>query len=202
MKVNLAAQVFSSSVADAIEFCEQNLQLPQFKGSSATVKFIRIFDPLFDVLNSRNPCAKEFKSALRVQNQHSWLTFMDSSLEYIKQLKDGNGKLMIEGRRKTGFLGFVIGVESVKGIFKNAVACDPPLIKYLLTYKFRQNHLELFFGAVCSAGGFNNNLTASQFTASYKRLLMRGSIQENYKGNGNCVSQEYTSLLQFLTLVK
>ena len=49
MKVNLAAQVFSSSVADAIEFCEQNLQLPQFKGSSATVKFIRIFDRLFDV---------------------------------------------------------------------------------------------------------------------------------------------------------
>jgi len=41
-------------------------------------------------------------------------------------------------------------------------------MKYLLTYKFSQDHIELFFGAVRSTGGFNNNPTA------YKRLLMRG----------------------------
>eukprot|EP00795_Rhopilema_esculentum_P007827 gene7827-13692_t len=41
MKVNLAAQTFSSSVADAIEYCANVLKLQQFQGSSATVKFIR-----------------------------------------------------------------------------------------------------------------------------------------------------------------
>ena len=47
MKVNLAAQTFSSSVADATECCTSTLKLPQFQGSEATLKFIRLFDHLF-----------------------------------------------------------------------------------------------------------------------------------------------------------
>ena len=46
MKVNLAAQSLSSSVADAIEYCATILKLPQFQGSEATVKFLRMFDHL------------------------------------------------------------------------------------------------------------------------------------------------------------
>ena len=44
MKVNLAAQTLSSSVADALEYCEGKLKLPQFHGCGPTVKFIRVFD--------------------------------------------------------------------------------------------------------------------------------------------------------------
>ena len=32
-------------------------------------------------------------------------------------------------------------------------------------YKMSQDHLELFFGAVRAAGGWNNNLTALQFNS-------------------------------------
>ena len=71
MKVNLATQTFSSSVADAIEYCTSTLKLPQFQGAEATVKFIRLFDHLFDVLNSRNPLTKGYKSALRIENKNS-----------------------------------------------------------------------------------------------------------------------------------
>lgn len=46
IKVNLAAQILSSSTADAIDFCPENLQLPQFRGSEATVNFIQLFDRL------------------------------------------------------------------------------------------------------------------------------------------------------------
>ena len=58
MNVKLAAQVFSSGVATAIEYCDRVLKLPQFKGSEATVEFIRHVDASFDVLNSRNPIGK------------------------------------------------------------------------------------------------------------------------------------------------
>ena len=54
MKVNLAAQTFSVSVADAIDYCRDTLKLEQFQGSEATVKFIQTFDHLFDILNSCN----------------------------------------------------------------------------------------------------------------------------------------------------
>lgn len=62
MKVNLAAQALSSSVADALEYCEGKLKLPQYQGCGPTVKFIRVFDHAFDVLNSRNALAKNFKA--------------------------------------------------------------------------------------------------------------------------------------------
>jgi len=43
MKVKLATQLLSQSVADALKFCEYNLNLNQFSKSDATVKFIELF---------------------------------------------------------------------------------------------------------------------------------------------------------------
>lgn len=40
-----------------------------------------------------------------------------------------------------------------------------------------QDHIELLFGAIRSKGGFNNNSTARQFEAAYKRLLVKSSIR-------------------------
>ncbi|CAL4063091.1 unnamed protein product, partial [Meganyctiphanes norvegica] len=78
MKVNLAVQVFSSSVADALEFCSRHLaDYKEFKDCEATVKFIRIFDNLFDVLNSRNPFAKGNKAAMHVGNKIVWNSVFD-----------------------------------------------------------------------------------------------------------------------------
>lgn len=66
MKVHLAAQLFG--VADAMEFCEQGLKLEEFKGCFATVQFVRTVDAAFDVLNSRNPLGKGFKSPNQANN--------------------------------------------------------------------------------------------------------------------------------------
>ena len=85
MKVNLAAQTFSASVADAIEYCGTVLKLKQFEGCKATVHFIRIIDRLFNVLNSRNPFAKGFKSALQVSNQTAWKPFLEKPLAFLLQ---------------------------------------------------------------------------------------------------------------------
>ena len=172
MKVNLAAQTFSASVADAISYCRDTLKLPQFQGSEATVKFIQTFDHLFDILNSRNPCAKGFKAALRKSNQHTWESFLDEAREYIIGLKNASGHLMYTTRRKTGFVGFLVAIDSIKSIFHELVGREGAPMTYILTYKFSQDHLELFFGAIRSSGGFNNNPTAEQFTAAYKRLLL------------------------------
>ena len=58
MNVRMATQRLSSSVADAVEFLDVSMKLPQFKNSQATVNFIRIIDRAFDILNSRNPLGK------------------------------------------------------------------------------------------------------------------------------------------------
>lgn len=195
MKVNLAAQVFSSSVTDALQYCSHVLKLPQVSGCNATVKSIHTFDRLFDILNSRNPFAKGFKSALRVSNKLSWHPFLDTAHSYILELKDTPGNYMLSSKRKTGFIGFLIATRSIQGIFNDWVERESSPLKYLLTYKLSQDHLELFFCAVRSAGGFNNNPTTKQFTAAYKRVLLCSTIQV---GNGNCVSRNPTDILHIL----
>lgn len=53
MKVKLAVQVLSNSVADSIEKL-MNDGYEDFQGAEATVKFIRKFNRLFDVMKLRH----------------------------------------------------------------------------------------------------------------------------------------------------
>ena len=184
MKVNLAAQALSSSVVDAIKYCADFHKLKQFQGSEAAIEFIRLFDHLFDVLNSRNPFTKGYKSALRVSNKTIWDPFLNKAFKYIPGLKG-----------VTGFVGFLVAIKRTKELFHNLVEIVNAPLKYLLMCKFSQDHLELFFGAARSALGFNSNPTAQQFTASYKRLLLRNSIKGD---QDNCVKQDPTDILHVL----
>ncbi|KAL4718703.1 hypothetical protein ACJJTC_011322, partial [Scirpophaga incertulas] len=68
MKVKLAAQVMSESVANAIEFCDTELKISDFKNSEGTVDFIRKINNLFDVLNSRNLKSYTYKKPLYQKN--------------------------------------------------------------------------------------------------------------------------------------
>ena len=51
MKVRSATQVLSDSLVDAFECFNKNLKLNQFEGAEETVKFIRVINKAFDVLN-------------------------------------------------------------------------------------------------------------------------------------------------------
>lgn len=192
MKVNLAAQTLSTSVADAIEFCREDIKLPQFKGSEGTVKFIRMFDKLFDFLNSRNPVAKGFKAPLRRCNKGTWINFFEEAKQYISGMTDASGTPIFRTPRKTPFLGFLVTIESVIGLATTLLLADAAPLRYFLTYKLSQDHIELFFAAVRAKGGWNNNPTVSQFVAAYKRLVTHNQIKG---GQGNCTSLDTTRIL-------
>ena len=64
MKVSPAVQVFSRSVADALDLLRIDLEMPQFQESAPTSRFLRIINDLFDLCNSRTPVALECKAAL------------------------------------------------------------------------------------------------------------------------------------------
>ncbi|KAL1476218.1 hypothetical protein MTO96_036677 [Rhipicephalus appendiculatus] len=65
-------------------------------------------------------------------------------------------------------------------------------LRYLLTHKLSQDHAENFFGSIRARGGHNNNPTAAQFMAAYKRLLVQTEVQSS--SCGNC-SQDIVSVL-------
>jgi len=54
MKVKRATQLLSKSVADALTFCKNKLNIKKFSDVGATVVFIELFNSAFDILNSRS----------------------------------------------------------------------------------------------------------------------------------------------------
>ena len=180
-------------MADALYYCSNELKLKEFSECSSLIKFIRIFDGLFDVLNSRNIFAKSQKAALRKSNIHVWKPILIEAREYIFGLKDNKGNSILKSKRKTGFLGFLCCIDSVFALFEKLVASVHShfLMKYILTYKLSQDQLEHFFAAVRSYGKWNNNPNVAQFTSAYKRLLMRHHVETK----GTCTNQDQTVCL-------
>jgi len=188
MKVSLAAQVLSRSVASNLEFVSKDLCLPQF--ADATVAFIRIVDRLFDALNSKSWHAKELKSVLRVSNQHFWRPFLIDAREYLLQLKIG-GIFLHASPCKTAVLGFAATITSILGLFDAHVQNGP--LPYLATYRLSEDHIELTFNVIRSRGCWNNNPTAGQFRGAYQQLLLKHNIKPTT--TGNAVSQEDMEIL-------
>lgn len=61
-------------------------------------------------------------------------------------------------------------------------------LEFLLTYKFSQDHLKLFFDKIRSLSGRNNHPTARQFKAAYKLLLIHNELAD--VARGNCIPLE------------
>ncbi|CAH0558772.1 unnamed protein product [Brassicogethes aeneus] len=182
MKVRLATQTLSKSASDAINFLRENIQDPDFANSEATSAFLLKFNDLFDILNSRNRLSKYFyKKPFSPATYDTFISHLNNMKEYILSLTLRSVPI-VKSIRKTGFLGLLICIESIIKMY-NIYVVEKKYLKYILTYKLSQDHLELFFGAIRSRGGYNNNPNAKQFEAAYKRLLVRSQISAPNTGN-------------------
>ena len=120
MKVKLAVQAFSMSVADATELCRKE-GLTTFNGSEATVKFIRIMNNLFDILNSRNKLQKNWKKTVFHGNFNKTVEFLNYAYDYIGRFKDKKGIRIILSKRKVGFSGFMVCIKSTLDLYERLV---------------------------------------------------------------------------------
>lgn len=199
MRVGVAAQLLSSSTADSLDMLREDLKLPQFQGSEATSRFLRVFDTLFDLCNSRNPFAPGWKASLKKETKHHWESVLTSTYDYIIMLKDSNGVPMYSTQKKTPFVGFCAVIHSLIGLFEDLVETGE--LDMLNTYRFLQDHIELYFGHVRLRFGSNNNPNAVQFKASYKRLLVHHDINSTCL-DGNCTALDTTRMLTISSVQK
>lgn len=97
MKVKLATQTLSSSVADALQFLQSISE--EFKNCEATIKFIRIIDEIFDFLNSRNPFTKGYKKPIYPSDLVYLESRMRNNIAYILySLKHTSGQPIWQSR--------------------------------------------------------------------------------------------------------
>jgi len=190
MKVRLASQTFSSSVATALNFARQ-LKIPGLSDSETTEFFVRMIDRLFDIFNSKSRIAKGFKEPLTKSNLSATLRFLVECSAVFMQMQDPTGTKLCYTRRNMFAIGFL--VNSLQSIANHLLYASENPLEYILTYKLSQDHLELFFSAVRSANGWNNNPSAKQFSATYRALLHHSGVNAGI--NSNVLPQDGTELM-------
>lgn len=187
MKVSIAAQILSTSVANALLFCEQDLQIDKFCNSGATAKFCLQINNIFDLLNNKNRfCKNQSTQCITRQNYDKICKQVDSYCDYLEGLKNVNGPIL-KSNRKMGFFGFIVSMKSILHISKSLFLDNN--FHYLMTYKLSRDHLETFFSAVRNRGGFNNNPTAREFIAAYKRLLVHADVDISKYANNKVIDE-------------
>lgn len=92
MKVKLAAQVLSNSVADSLDYWRT--RFIQFDGCEATITFIKIFKNLFDALNSKSFLGKGYKHPLNKSNFETFSKLFTEAETYINGLQ-----IMVEKKK-------------------------------------------------------------------------------------------------------
>lgn len=98
-------------------------------------------------MNSRNRFAKNYKAAIRKENL-VWKSLLEEALSYFKNCADLNDIKLHITMKKTPFIGSIITITSIIGIYDEYILQDNSPLPYLLTYKMSQDHLELFFCSV------------------------------------------------------
>jgi hypothetical protein len=194
MKVKLAAQLFSSSVAKALNLARL-LGVVGFDDSEPTEYLCTVIDRLFDILNSKSPRALNFKAPLSARRLVYHRSFLEETAALLLNLATEDGKLKIcESRRSMGVLGFVADIKSIlflaQSILGLSIAGKP--ILYICTYL---DHLEIMFACIRKAGGFNNNPTAKQFQATFKKLMFRSGVALTPSDCANITAQDDTTFV-------
>lgn len=180
MKVSLAVQVLSQSVATALQVLRASDD--SFADSEATEEFISVFNDIFDIFNSMNSDAQNFKQPLCKKNFELYHHAFEYLEEYIKNIKLLDGTPILTSRNKTGFLGYIVNIHSFRKMYQIYIE-ENKIIEELFTYRCSQDHIEMFFGTIRAKGGCNNNPSSTEFKASYKRLISNNEITCSAKAN-------------------
>ncbi|KAG0430937.1 hypothetical protein HPB47_022236 [Ixodes persulcatus] len=151
MKVSLAAQNLSQSVSCALLFHKKGIQ--GFEGVEATAELAAAVDNFFDLSNSSHPLGRGSKASVRAISEDTMLTRIDQASHYLRGLKDSTGQPLSQGARKTPILGFLLVLESIKGLAEDLVWGLSPPLRCLLTRKLSQDPLELLFETVRNRTG-------------------------------------------------
>lgn len=160
----------------------------------ATARFIELHDALFDILNSKSPSAPGFKGSLSPKTvNHAFEVFKEIRLLY-RILTDSSGIKLIHSRRRCAFLGFLTAIDAAERLYKY-IETGTLNLNYLSTYKYIQDHLEIFFNGVRLRNGWSINPTPRQFRSAFRQLTVHAGKNILGSLSANCIAQDETAVL-------
>lgn len=193
MKVKLASQIFSATVAATINTYVSLNHLSEEAMCTAT--FISLMDNLFDVFNSLT-----FKSN-KILNRPFTDTpeqqqILQSALNFFKNVRIRNSK----GKDVTNTVKFIKGwIISINAFLYLWESQKQVGIEHITTRRLNQDCLENFFSKIRLQGGESKNPTPIQFSRAFKKLFCLNSINIHAEG-GNCI-EDFDEALVNITRV-
>ena len=103
---------------------------------------------LFDMLNSKSKFGKNSKRPISNENVFDIEASLNDSVQFLRSLKDTGGNPLVKGPRQTFITGFSISVLSIIAISKNVLQRLNSPFEYILTCRFSQDTLEMFFSKI------------------------------------------------------
>lgn len=151
--MSLAVQTLSASTATALEFVRTSGH-PDFLDSLPTERFITIVNQLFDLLNSRSLSDSGFKQPICLSTLSKIRSVLSSACTFLLTLETIDGVSVFNTRRMIAIIGFAFCAQSLIGIADLCLAetCTFNKMRYVIAYKFSQDHIELMFNAIRRAG--------------------------------------------------
>lgn len=183
MKVKLASQVFSHSVAVAMHTYIDFEKIPE--EAKVTANFIEEMNKLFDILNSCN--LETCHAFMGTTEQFEFLNRMDKLFSNLKVLDK-------TGKNVTNSMKFIFGWRlTISSVLNSWKVLRSKNYRFLLTRNLNQDCLENYFGQIRNACGNARNPTAIQFTRAFKKLFAIGYFHETE--NSNCMEDSSDILL-------
>lgn len=185
MKVNLASQVFSRSVAAGIHTHATLGSMPST--ATFTANFIHKMDSLFDMFNSS-------------QTKHYRSSKTAISMNNINQIQDMQNWINLwefTGTRNTipCVEGWKLNVSALQCLWHDLNRNFE--YEFLLTRRLNQDCLESLFSTVRNIGGNNDSPTTPKFVNQMKTLVTNNFLQSSIQGN--CADIE-TPFLEFMDI--
>lgn len=151
MAVKLAGETISKSVADSLEFL--STKFDDFKNANGTVKFIRMINNVFDVMNSTKlDGAEGFKRPVSQSNYAEVFNLFNEAMPYLKSMKvEGEPNPIFSSPSYTPFFGFYINMINIMKIYEDYV--NTGKIEFLVMHRFSQDLIESLFGCIRGMGG-------------------------------------------------
>ncbi|KAJ8912755.1 hypothetical protein NQ315_016711 [Exocentrus adspersus] len=201
MKVSVATQVFSHSVAATMNLLISNgnaFGTEAIDEARGTVEFIKFVDDVFDSLNGsaiRDMKGKPLRTSASTENtgihEECWKTAL-KVFESMYVMDNKQQKVM------PCFMNWQITLNGFIHLKKRLKDCKFTRMK---TRRFNQDPLENLFGKIRQRGGRFTKPTTSAFCTLYKSLLVNGLVSKHSVG-ANCEEDRSNVLIplqRFLT---
>jgi hypothetical protein len=185
MRVRLAAQVLSHSVAAGIYMQVATRQMPA--GSTGTAKFVDNMDTVFDLLNSRHLVGdRPARCAITMRNDN---------MNKLHFLKKWISSWQFEGVRNQATIKSHWGLQTS---ISSIISLSEELLKegfdFVCTSRFNQDCIENFFAAIRSKNGWHENPNVVQFMSAFRNAIVLSSLDAQTSGK-NCIDDEDFALM-------